>query len=469
MTVKTLTGPSIQAALSRARTELGDDVVLMESTPATAESPARIVVGVDPAAASRSSRGRVPKPPGDGPLPVPEAPSSTAPASSKPANASNKQSSAAPNAPAPGTSGSSAPRTDDDASPQDDEGTAPTGTRSDFGQMLKEQRETGRGRIFPVSDRSPDPASSGASSSDDAPALFPDDASAHGPSSSSASPQGAPSSSFSDGANRAPSAPSRWAQHPLYDVLREKGLRPDTVTALFNDLSERGVDLTGNSMEDLRWAFAQVLCRRLAVAAPECGRPPLALVGPGGAGKTSLLLKLATHGTLLGSGTPVVVHLQPNADRRPAYQNPTALYQRHGIPTQNVRTEDDMARALNRARDFDHVLIDTPPLPLPLDAARPTLRRYARLLRPLRAFRVHFVLSATHAYDSLDGDTLPHLPLRPEALAITHLDEAATWGRVAEWLLRLDPPVHFVSEGRQVPTDARAFSLRWFVDDVMDL
>ena len=61
------------------------------------------------------------------------------------------------------------------------------------------------------------------------------------------------------------------------------------------------------------------------------------------------------------------------------------------------------------------------------------------------------------------------LPLRPTAAAVTHLDEVHDWGQVAEWLIHVDLPVQIVSEGPEVPDGARAFSLRWFVEDVMDL
>lgn len=435
MPVKTLTGPSIQAALAKARSELGDEVVLMESTPATAEAPARISVMVDSASAEatpqRTSKGRVPKPPSDGSLPVPD---------DEPAADED-----------PGGTGLGSGVGDEGESPlPGDSSGPPSDEEEDFGRVLARQQETGRGRIFPVSS-SPEDADEGGTEG--------------------ASPGG--QSPFRDADQ--PRGESRtaestgWGHHPLYDVLLDKGLRPKTATRLFDDLSDRGVDLANNAAEDLRWAFAQQLCSRIDVAGRDCGQPPLALIGPGGVGKTSLILKMATHDDLLGNGEPVVLHLQPEIDHGTAYQNPTGLYRQHGIPVQNVRTEDEMARALNRAKSFEHVLIDTPPLPLPLDEARPALRRFRHLLRPLQSLSVHFVLSATHAFDSLDAESLQHLPIRLEAASITHLDEASTWGRVVEWLTMLDLPVQFVSDGSRVPDGARAFSLKWFVDDVMDL
>jgi flagellar biosynthesis GTPase FlhF len=97
------------------------------------------------------------------------------------------------------------------------------------------------------------------------------------------------------------------------------------------------------------------------------------------------------------------------------------------------------------------------------------LRRYRRLLRPLPRPDVHFVVDATRALGGIDEATFARLPLRPTAAAVTHLDEVHDWGQVAEWLIHVDLPVQIVSEGPEVPDGARAFSLRWFVEDVMDL
>jgi flagellar biosynthesis protein FlhF len=428
MTVKTLTGSSIQAALAKARSQLGDDVVLMESTPATEDAPAEIAVMVDPsateAAPQHTSKGRVPKPPSDGPSSSPTRESGTGSGST-----------------GFGYGGEDGTTTDEPSGGASEEG-------RDFRRMLEREQGTGRGRVFPVSDASDeDEGGSGRGEKDASrPAL------GHG-------------RSTREGRTNA----ERWAAHPLYDMLLNKGLRPETVTQLFDGLSDRGIDLGDDPSEDLRWAFAQSLCRRIDVADPDPAPAPLALIGPGGAGKTSLLLKLATHDHLLKGGEPVVLHLSPEEDHGTAYQNPSSLYQRHGIAVQNVRTEDEMVQALKRARSFGRVLIDTPSLPLPLDESHTALRRFERVFRRLRSLRVHFVLSATHGFNNLKAESLQHLPIQLDAASITHLDEARTWGRVVEWLITLDLPVQFVSEGPKVPGGARAFSLEWFVEDVMDL
>lgn len=447
MTVKTLTGPSIQDALAKARRELGDDVVLLESTSATADAPAEIAVAIDPPVGDRqttaASKGTVPKPPGDGEsMSVPD----TGLGEQTPLGAGLETERGLTDGFGNGGNGlSDAP----DGSPDGSSGNEGSSGR-DFEQVLEREESLGRGQIFSNSEAQ-DRRREGRANRPD---------------------QGAGSSFGGEGQRRGHprSKPAkRWAQHPLYKALVDKGLKPDTVVRLFDDLSDRGVDPTGNFPGEMRWACAKLLFQRIDVAGPDQRRDNLLLMGPGGAGKTSLILKMATHDRLLVGGTPIVVHLQPEADRLADYQNPTSLYEKFGVPVRNVRTREDLDQALRHTERFGRVLIDTPPLPLPLDKGRSVLRRIQSILRPLRPLNVHFVVNATRALHNLDATVLSHLPVRPSAVAMTHLDEVSTWGRFVEWLIALNLPIQFVSGGSDVPEAARAFSLEWFVENVMDL
>lgn len=441
MDVKTLTDSSIQAALAKARDQLGEDVVLVESTPATDDAPARIAVMVDAPAGAGSTAGRrsVPKPS------VEEAPPQNAAAdqATEVAGGAPDGYGAASTADLPSGNGST------DRIP---EGFPEEPLRPGDGTP-EDAADTGRGAVFPASSReSADAAEHTASREEMVEARLDLLENRLG----------------GLGAGGGLSA-RRWVAHPLFATLLDEGMRPKTVKTLFEDLSERGLDPDRSGSEELRWALAQVICHRIQVAVPDRSGAPLALIGPSGAGKTSLLLKLAAHDRVLAGRPPTILHLLPDERPNTAYQNPTALYRRFGLPVQSVRSEDDMATALGRIDHFGQVLIDTPPLPLPLADARARLRRFDRLLRPLRSLDVHFVLNATHALDSIDPEVLPQLPLAPRATALTHLDEARRWGRVAEWLVHIDLPIQFVSTGPSVPEGAQVFSLKWFVEDVMDL
>ncbi len=449
MDVKTFTDSSIQAALEKARHKLGDQVVLVESEPPTDEAPAQVTVMVDESAQQAATQGE----PSWGHVPKPSEAPASAPSTSPPSMS-----------PAPDRRGE-----DDGASfgYEADEAAGPPGAgqASRFQSELEAQSRPeadasgqgpGRGRVFPASDAEGD----GASTTGDHEAWV---------ESRLAELRARGGDGHDRTARLAGAETDEWATHPLYGRLLEDGLRPKTATALFGDLTERGVDPRESPRDELHWALAQVVCRRIQTDPLTDDTGVIALVGPSGAGKTSLALKLAVHDRMLARQDTAVLHLCPEAGRNASYQNPTALYRRFGLPVRSVRTKEDMAKALRCVGDFEQVLIDTPPLPMPLSEARPVLRRYRRLLRPLPRPDVHFVVDATRALGGIDEATFARLPLRPTAAAVTHLDEVHDWGQVAEWLIHVDLPVQIVSEGPEVPDGARAFSLRWFVEDVMDL
>ena len=87
----------------------------------------------------------------------------------------------------------------------------------------------------------------------------------------------------------------------------------------------------------------------------------------------------------------------------------------------------------------------------------------------LMPLEVQFVLNATRTLEGFEADYFKRMPLQPGTVALTHLDEITGWGRLADWLIRLQLPVRFVSMGPKTPDDLTAFSSTWFVERMMEL
>jgi len=263
-------------------------------------------------------------------------------------------------------------------------------------------------------------------------------------------------------------ASNRWVAHPLYSHLLARGMRPATTTRLFENLSEKGFHADTDENQ-LRWALAQELRRLLETTAPKRTIGTQLFIGPSGAGKTSLLLKLAKSPDFYGLRRPTVITIQPEDISSVPYQDPTALFRRFDLSVQNVKTPEEMYHALSRARRFDHILIDTPSLPLEEAAARKMLLRIKKMVDAIMPLQVQFVLNATRILEPYTHDYLQKLPLHPNAVAFTHLDETEGWGRVVEWMLALRMPVQFVSVGTGIDDGPHAYSPSWFAEEMMDL
>ena len=442
MNVKTLTGSSIPEALANARSALGDDIVLVESSPATEDAPARITVMIDESATQTKQAS-----------PRPEtAPSPRELPASEPGAEARDSSSAGPSLSGYGAANGTDPN-------QTTNRGGEAGTADRFAPPASNEKSPGRGRIFPSSGENAQRSSAAPNAAQHNRRL---------------EAQMKQLTDRLDGMERRFSdamigSGQRWVSHPLFRTLLDQGMRPGTLTGLFGTLVERGHDPETTTPDDLQWALAQVLRDEVHTFTPKRSAGALAVMGPSGSGKTSLLLKLAMHGSYFGRREPAIIHIVPEHEDGMAYQNPTEVYRQHGLPVQNVSTEEEMAVVLDSIERLGNVLIDTPPLSLPLTGDHATLRRFERLLHPIMPLDVHFVVSATHTLDGFDADTLAQVPLSPSALALTRLDEARGLGRVAEWLMTLDLPVQFVSDGRRVPESVRSFSSTWLVEEMLNL
>lgn len=467
MKVKTITASSIHAALMEARRHLGDEVVLLESVPAEGDNPARITV-----MAEAAERPRLPTAAGE-PAARQAGRSKTPAARRKEGNGFGYHARQA-SAEVAVAQEESAPARERLSGPAERNYGVNVGRRTvrdlmsdDEAPAYPEPRRrslsgpAGRGQLFPI----------------------------HGERVPQSAPN-LPAASF-DGVekllkaqlellhNRLDKLERRfggaiigagqtWTTNPLFSDLLTLGFRPGTVTKLFDTLAAKGFQPDTDD-ESLKWALAQEIRRSISQYAVRETHGAQVFVGPSGSGKTSLLLKLARHAGFYGRRQTAVIAIGPEDAERAFHNSPVDLFRRHGLPVQTVSSLDEMRAAVQRVQHFDHILIDTPALPLQPNASRKALRHIKRLVDPILPLSVQLVMNATRTLDDFDADAVRNLPLRPDAVALTHLDETPGWGRVAEWLVALEMPVQYLSTSPDVPDGVISFSPSWFVEEMMKL
>ncbi len=188
---------------------------------------------------------------------------------------------------------------------------------------------------------------------------------------------------------------------------------------------------------------------RQAAGGVEPGAPRrIALVGPAGAGKTTLAIKLAAV-EALGQGRRVAL-LTLDDQRIGAVEQLKIYAGILGLPMQVAPTAEEARGRLEALGAADVVVIDTPGVS-PGETGR--REQVQRTLAALACREIHLVLNACSrekealaAIEAWKGVPIGHL-------AFTRLDEAGACGSLVNLLIRARLPLSWLGTGPRIPED----------------
>ncbi len=213
----------------------------------------------------------------------------------------------------------------------------------------------------------------------------------------------------------------------------------------------------GSHRFDLR-QFEELLRAELAAQIPinsNLGVPGqdgtvVALVGPGGAGKTTTIMKIAAF----QGGPNRAVRILTLDDSLASRMQLKLFARKAGVAFTALDSPAALAGFLETARQKEIVFIDTPSCGC--DADREKL---ARVLNDCGSIDTHLVAPAYMTAPALRQSIAKYAVFRPAKLIITKLDESPSFGAAVSEAARAGLSISLLTNGVSIPKDLHAASV----------
>ncbi|MEY4632368.1 MAG: hypothetical protein RIQ81_2488 [Pseudomonadota bacterium] len=215
--------------------------------------------------------------------------------------------------------------------------------------------------------------------------------------------------------------------------------------------------------QSIRWMLKQISIAPRWDTMPG-GQSVHCLVGPPGAGKTTLISKLAAQFTLREKRKVVLVSY--DTVRLAASEQLRVYAKVMGIPFEAIQQPGDLAGAISKHPDASLFLLDTTGRPVKQNKI---IQELSALKRTAPAMEFHLVLSAAEKLQSLESAVRAHTELGIRSIAFNKLDEswqfADAFNIAAKWAV----PLSFFGTGPEVPDAVERASRERIVEQVFGL
>ncbi len=238
-----------------------------------------------------------------------------------------------------------------------------------------------------------------------------------------------------------------------YQLLqKEKGVDPDVAAELVQNIF---LKLDGTDIKDegrIREALKTEIDRTVKVRKSlelTMGKPKvICLVGPTGMGKTTSIIKLATHPEFYGRSRVGLITIDTYRVAAAAQLKTFAAMAK--IPLEIAYEPSDFEQALHKLRNEEVILIDTAGRSPLNEEHLDDLKDFFKILTP---DEVHLVLSiATHP-DNLTEAAENFSSLPVNHIIFSKIDETRRHGNILNVGRKIDLPISFLTNGQKVPDD----------------
>jgi flagellar biosynthesis protein FlhF len=175
----------------------------------------------------------------------------------------------------------------------------------------------------------------------------------------------------------------------------------------------------------------------------------VAMVGPTGVGKTTLIAKLAAR-WVMRHGPRDLALVSTDCIRIGAQEQIHTLGRLLGVPAYAIDGAADLAETLDQLGERGLVLIDS----AGLSQRDPRLAdELTTLANASDRLETSLVISAASQAGAIEEAIEKFAPAQPTTCNVTKLDEATSLGGTMSALIRAKLPLAYLSDGQQVPED----------------
>lgn len=232
----------------------------------------------------------------------------------------------------------------------------------------------------------------------------------------------------------------------------ELGVEPELASELVQSVY---VQLEGTDVRDeskVRRALRDEIRKSISIA-PEnaTGRGKarvICLVGPTGMGKTTSIIKLATHPEYYGKRRVGLITIDTFRVAAAAQLKTFAALAK--LPLEIVYEPEHFASAVEKFSDRDIILVDTAGRS-PLNQTHlDDLRAFFRSVQP---DEIHLVVSVSTHPDNITDAAREFSSLAVDRVIVSKIDETRRLGNILNVGKRINLPISFLTNGQRVPDD----------------
>jgi flagellar biosynthesis GTPase FlhF len=258
-----------------------------------------------------------------------------------------------------------------------------------------------------------------------------------------------------------------YASHTAFQQLIHAGVRATTVASWFKQLLSRGID-PYEQHESFMFELARLVRDAISVALPQAAAPNMLFTGPSGSGKTTLIMKLATSEQFFKERKVALVSVEPRGFPK-KYSGLEAFAKDSNIDFYRIQDGIEISRLMPTFVQYDQVLFDSPSISLEKNTAFREYWKIRQILASVLPLEVHYVVNATlEQFYFREAYAASH-PLQPDYISITHLDETQRWGQLIPFIKTMGCAIRYISLGQEIPGSIAAFSPTWFAEKILSM